>query len=55
MRKFIVRLLKLIPLVRNYSDFKLSQTNKIDFYKWLRFNVLGGGWVFTGPFIGIAK
>lgn len=53
MRKFIVRLLKLIPLVRNYSDFKLSQTNKIDFYKWLRFNVLGG--VFTGPFIGIAK
>ena len=55
MRKFIVRLLKLIPLVRNYSDLKLSQTNKIDFYKWLRFNVLGGGWVFTGPFIGIAK
>lgn len=44
MRKFIVRLLKLIPLVRNYSDFKLSQTNKIDFYKWLRFNVLGGGY-----------
>lgn len=43
MRTFIVRLLKLIPLVRNYSDFKLSQTNKIDFYKWLRFNVLGGG------------
>jgi len=39
MRKFIVRLLKLIPLVRNYSDFKLSQTNKIDL---LRFNVLGG-------------
>ena len=43
MRTFIVRLLKLIPLVRNYSDFKLSQTNKIDFFKWLRFNVLGGG------------
>lgn len=46
MRKFIVRLLKLIPLVRNYSDFKLSQTNKIDFYKWLRFNVLGGDGIY---------
>lgn len=46
MRKFIVRLLKLIPLVRNYSDFKLSQTNKIDLYKWLRFNVLVGGGIY---------
>lgn len=42
MRKIIVRLLKLIPLVRKYSDFKQSQTNKVDFYKWMKFNVQGG-------------
>ena len=43
MRSILKRILFLFPVIRSYSRFKQSITNKVNFFNYLKFSAIGGG------------